>query len=105
MRNNNLQPKFQRMTEDFKCEKCGHNMKGDGYTNHCSNCLWSKHVDINPGDRMSDCGGMMEPVGFIKKDGQDFLIQKCTKCSHVRNNKVQKQDNIEKVIEISAKNN
>ena len=26
-------------------------MKGNGYTNHCPKCLWSKHVDINPGDR------------------------------------------------------
>lgn len=103
MQENNLQPKFQRTPEDFKCEKCGNFIKGNGYTNHCYECLWSKHVDINPGDRMSECEGMMEPIGFIKRNGQDFIVQKCNKCGHKRNNKVQDQDNVEKIIELSTK--
>jgi hypothetical protein len=40
---------FQRHAEDFACEHCGHLEEGDGYTNHCTHCLWSRHVDINPG--------------------------------------------------------
>ncbi|MFA6992594.1 MAG: RNHCP domain-containing protein, partial [Candidatus Gracilibacteria bacterium] len=39
--------RFSRTIEDFVCEKCGAKVKGDGYTNHCPKCLWSKHVDIN----------------------------------------------------------
>jgi len=43
--------KFQKRIENFTCEKCGLFVKGTGYTDHCPNCLWSKHMDINPGDR------------------------------------------------------
>ena len=37
-----------------------------GYScrNHCPNCLYSKHVDKNPGDRQEDCHGMLEPIGI-----------------------------------------
>lgn len=49
--------KFQRQIEDFVCEKCGKEVKGDGYTDHCPRCLRSKHVDVNPGDRRSKCNG------------------------------------------------
>jgi hypothetical protein len=42
---------FQRCKEDFRCGHCGHLERGDGYTNHCTACLWSAHVDIQPGDR------------------------------------------------------
>ena len=54
--------RFNRRIEDFTCEHCGTEVHGNGYTNHCPNCLWSKHVDINPGDRAADCGGLMEPI-------------------------------------------
>ena len=49
---------FIRKTEDFICEHCGREVRGNGYTNHCPYCLWSKHVDINPGDRAAGCGGL-----------------------------------------------
>ena len=55
--------KFQRTIEDFTCEQCNFAVKGNGYTNHCPKCLWSKHVDVNPGDRAATCGGLMEPIG------------------------------------------
>ena len=53
---------FQRRIENFVCENCGYEVAGTGYTNHCPKCLWSKHVDIHPGDRSAACGGMMEPI-------------------------------------------
>lgn len=60
--------KFQRTTENFVCEKCGFIVEGNGYTNHCPNCIWSKHVDIHPGDRASLCGGTYETYNCrIKK--------------------------------------
>ena len=35
------------------------------------NCLSSLHVDEEPGDRASDCGGIMEPVAvWVRKDGE-----------------------------------
>jgi Zn finger protein HypA/HybF involved in hydrogenase expression len=48
---------FKRTIEDFTCEHCGEQVTGNGFTNHCPQCLWSKHVDIDPGDRLALCGG------------------------------------------------
>ena len=62
---------FNRKKENFVCENCGEKVEGNGYTNHCPNCLWSKHVDINPGDRQEECKGLMVPVD-LEKQGQDY---------------------------------
>ena len=47
--------RFTRTVGDFVCENCNTSVKGNGYTDHCPCCLYSKHVDINPGDRDCDC--------------------------------------------------
>jgi Zn finger protein HypA/HybF involved in hydrogenase expression len=76
---------FKRVKENFVCEHCGEKVIGDGYTDHCPKCLWAKHVDGDiPGDRASDCRGMMEPVGAeFQISNVQFLIKyKCTKCRH-----------------------
>lgn len=96
--------KFQKKIEDFKCEVCGHKMTGSGYTNHCANCIWSKHVDVNPGDRASQCGGLMEPIGLQNRSDIFYIIHKCQKCGHQKLNKAQKGDNFDKLIELSNKN-
>jgi hypothetical protein len=92
---------FQRHKEDFVCEHCGHTMAGDGYTNHCSNCLWSKHVDINPGDRKADCQGLMEPVSIQQKNGEFVILHQCVKCKFERKNKTSPTDNYDLIIELS----
>ncbi len=95
--------KFQKKKEDFVCEKCKKSVKGDGFTDHCPQCLWSKHVDINPGDRSSSCKGMMEPEG-VKKEGEKYFIYyKCQNCGFKHRVKVTKEDDFEKIIEISKK--
>ncbi|MHA1253793.1 MAG: RNHCP domain-containing protein [Candidatus Helarchaeota archaeon] len=84
----NSSKKFSRKIEDFTCINCGKYVVGNGYTNHCPNCLYSLHVDINPGDRLSDCKGIMIPLrtcGVIKKvkadksDNKDLLIKLLSK--------------------------
>jgi len=92
--------KFIKNKEDFKCEKCGLFVTGDGYTNHCPNCLWSKHADINPGDRLADCGGMMEPVRSERKGQKENLVQKCVKCGKIKKNRLSEDDNYDKVISL-----
>lgn len=77
------------------------NILGDGYTNHCPYCLWSKHVDKNPGDRLETCKGMMRPISVEKKKGGWILAQKCERCGFKRKNKTREEDNFEKIIEIS----
>ncbi len=93
--------RFQRREEDFVCEHCGAKVLGNGYTNHCPRCLYSKHIDINPGDRAADCGGLMEPVDIELKNGKYVVVQRCQKCGFVRRNKVEDSDNFEAVLNIS----
>ena len=93
---------FIRATENFKCDKCGMQVVGDGYTNHCPECLWSKHVDVFPGDRKGECRGMMEPVR-VKKKGEEYIItHKCEVCGFEKTNKAVFEDNFDMLIQISA---
>jgi rubrerythrin len=92
---------FQKKVEDFICEKCGQKVVGDGYTNHCPKCLWSKHVDINPGDRASECQGMMRPIKVEVEKGDYILIHICEKCSFVRRKKVETEDNFDEILKIA----
>lgn len=93
---------FIKNKENFKCEHCGVLVVGNGYTNHCPECLWSKHVDIGPGDRLAECRGMMEPFRIDIDNGDTFVFQKCVRCGHVRRNRVSKGDSYDRIIAISA---
>jgi rubrerythrin len=94
---------FERRVEDFVCSNCGAEVVGNGYTNHCPECLWSKHVDVNPGDRSANCGGMMEPVSLEKKNGSFYIVHECEKCGHVKNNKTVEGDNFDVLVKLSNK--
>ena len=94
--------RFTKRIEDFTCAHCGANVSGNGYTNHCPKCLYSRHVDNNPGDRASDCGGMMRPIAVAPdKDGY-IITHKCEKCGKTINQHSAPNDNIETIISISA---
>jgi len=97
--------KFQRRREDFTCRVCGRTVIGDGYTNHCPDCLWSKHVDVNPGDREESCGGMMEPIAVEVKGDDYLLIHRCTQCGAIRRNTTSAGDDFERILEIVSHNN
>ena len=99
-----MSSKFIKNAENFICLKCGFVVEGDGYTNHCSQCLWSKHVDIFPGDRAESCGGMMEPVRVEIKKGEYTIIHKCAKCGTEKPNKAVKEDSFDMLVQISAEN-
>ena len=68
--------KFNMIDEDFICENCGNKVKKLGYTarDHCPYCLYSKHLDINPGDRENTCKGLMRPIGIEKFKKIDTII-------------------------------
>ena len=83
---------FKRTKENFICGNCGAEVIGDGYTNHCPNCLYSKHVDINPGDRAATCHGLMKPIDAVMKKGTIYIIHECVRCGFTKQNKFQKQD-------------
>ncbi len=81
------------MVEDFACEQCGAFVKGNGYTDHCPECLWSKHVDVYPGDRANECRGLMEPIGQEIANGEHDIFYRCVQCKKEHRNCVAKVDN------------
>ena len=95
---------FKRTTEDFQCQKCGFFVEGNGYTNHCPECLWSKHVDVSPGDRAGECLGLMEPIGVNIKNKEYTIIHKCLKCGKKLPNKAVSEDNFQMLVQVSAEN-
>ena len=95
--------KFKRTIEDFTCGHCGAEMKGGGYTNHCSQCLWSRHVDVNPGDRAALCQGMMEPIESELRGKEYFVKQRCVICGHERWNSLVAGDDFDALVRVEAK--
>jgi len=73
-------------------------VSGNGYTNHCPSCLWSKHVDNNPGDRANDCHGLMEPLDLVRKNGDWVLVHSCVKCAHRKSNKMASNDSFDEAL-------
>ena len=99
--------KFQKRKENFICKNCKKSVKGDGFTNHCPECFFSKHVDIFPGDRLESCEGMMEPVDIeIGKKGKYLIIHKCLKCGEVSKDKFREGvDNFDTFLKVVQKIN
>ena len=98
--------KFTKIDEEFVCENCGRVVPKLGYTcrNHCPYCLYSKHLDINPGDRAETCHGILEPIGLEISSKKGYvIIFKCKKCGAIRKNKAAEDDNMDKIIELSTK--
>ncbi len=96
--------KFQKKIEDFVCEHCGAAVKGNGFTNHCPHCLWSKHVDINPGDRLSPCGGMMMPFKLESDRGRFMLSNKCVLCHYIKRNRLEPEDDFDAALKAVREN-
>jgi len=92
--------RFQRNREDFVCEHCGYEVKGNGYTNHCPGCLYSKHVDINPGDRAAQCRGLMEPVGVETGKKGYLILHRCLVCGVIKKNKSAPEDSFEAILAV-----
>ncbi|BDI30307.1 RNHCP domain-containing protein [Capsulimonas corticalis] len=81
----------------FQCVHCGQPVVPDAcgteHRNHCSRCLWSKHVDDAPGDRAADCGGAMEPVAvWVRKGGEWAIIHRCVRCGAMHSNRIAGDD-------------
>ena len=93
---------FKRRVENFVCEKCETEVEGNGYTNHCPNCLTSKHVDLDfPGDRLASCHGLMTPIGVKLVGGQPVkILFSCQKCHKEILNQIAEQDNKEIIVNL-----
>ena len=99
--------KFTMIDEEFICENCNKKVAKLNYTarDHCPYCLYSKHVDINPGDRQNQCQGLLKPIGIEKFKNTYKIIYKCQKCNQIHKNIMANDDDFNKIIELSRSNN
>ncbi len=100
--------KSHACNESFTCKVCGRlvvpNGAGSNHRNHCPYCLSSQHLDIEPGDRMADCGGTMEPVAvWVRKNGEWAIIHRCKICGALSSNRIAADDNPMKLMSIAMK--
>ncbi len=97
--------KFTKNDNSFICQNCGFEVPTLKYTsrNHCPKCLASLHLDINPGDRASECHGIMDAVSSEPDTKKDFVIvHKCRKCGAIKRNKSASDDDRMKLIDLTA---
>lgn len=95
--------RFTMRDEEFICENCRNKVSPLKYTarDHCPYCLYSKHVDIMPGDRENDCQGLLKPIGIEKFKDTYKILYKCEKCHKLHKNIMAKDDNMDLIIELS----
>lgn len=93
-------PERVTRSEEFKCGHCrtfvGPPISGGRHRNHCPLCLYSRHVDRQtPGDRLSDCRSLMEPVGtWFRRNGEQVIVHRCLGCDVERHCRVAADDNV-----------
>jgi hypothetical protein len=90
----------QRLPQSFRCRNCRLDVPtdapGTAHRNHCPNCLWSRHVDETPGDRvaLALCGSSMEPIAItVRGDGEWVLVHRCLGCDTLHLNRTAGDDN------------
>jgi len=94
--------------ETFVCKVCGRTVvpggAGSEHRNHCPFCLSSQHLDIVPGDRASDCGGVMEPIAvWVRKNGEWAIIHRCKICGALSSNRIAADDNPMKLMSLAMR--
>ena len=90
--------------ENFICEHCGKEVKKLEYSarDHCPYCLYSKHVDINPGDRANPCKGLLKPIDIEKFKDTYKIIYVCESCGENHKNIMAIDDDMDEIIRISS---
>ncbi|MBD3328524.1 RNHCP domain-containing protein [Candidatus Peregrinibacteria bacterium] len=99
---------FITINSGFICEKCKKTNEKAKKTcrNHCRHCLFSKHVDENvPGDRKSNCNGLMVPIEIIDSPKGRQVKHQCIVCTKEQMNITADDDDIDAVIDIMQKQN
>lgn len=98
--------KFTELDEEFVCINCGKKVDKLNYSSrdHCPYCLYSLHVDINPGDRLNTCKGILKPIDIEKFKDTYKIIYKCSTCGELHKNIMAKDDSYEEILKLSSKN-
>ena len=87
----------------FTCAHCQKPIPIGGrmVRDHCPYCLRSLHLDIIPGDRAADCGGIMHPSRFEYNGDQIWIHYRCSKCTHVWRIRSHPDDQIPKSLSVA----
>lgn len=105
-RNRAGKARFDRAADEFRCRHCrtfvGALPSGGRHRNHCPRCLYSRHVDgRRPGDRASECGASMRPVGaFLRERGEHVILHRCDGCGFERHNRIAADDDFVLVLRL-----
>lgn len=97
--------RFAKNDEGFECQNCGRTVTPLGYSsrNHCPFCLWSLHLDENPGDRAADCKGRMRPVGAEPDAKKGYIItHRCERCGATRRCRSAADDDVSLIIALTV---
>lgn len=102
--------RFQKNDCGFVCANCGRQVLplGKSSRDHCPFCLCSLHLDVNPGDRASDCGGIMEPLRAEPDPRKGYILTfRCRKCGYIHRNKAAygveiQPDDLQKLISLTV---
>ena len=94
--------KFNMLDEQFVCENCGKIVEKLNYTarDHCPYCLYSKHLDILPGDRKNECQGLLKPIDVEKCRNTYKIVYKCSKCRQTHKNIIANDDSFDELLKI-----
>ncbi|MBQ7700362.1 MAG: RNHCP domain-containing protein [Clostridia bacterium] len=99
------QKRFTKNDSGFICANCGAEIPPLSYSSrdHCSRCLCSLHVDINPGDRANACKGLLVPVSAEPDAKKGFIINyKCKKCGAILRCRAASDDDTELLIKLTV---
>lgn len=94
---------FIKNDNSFICKNCGREVGKLKYTSrdHCNYCLYSIHIDIEPGDRKNDCLGMLEPINVeVTSKKGEVIIYRCKKCGKIVRNIVATDDNRDEIYKV-----
>lgn len=97
---------FEKNDNTFTCRVCGRLVPTLKYSSrdHCTKCLCSIHIDINPGDRANTCLGTLVPTDIEVSNKKGYIIKyKCQKCGMLHNNKSAEDDNFKTILSVMNK--
>lgn len=96
---------FEKNDNEFVCRVCGKNVPTLIYSSrdHCTKCLCSIHIDINPGDRANTCLGTLVPIDVETKKKGYIINYKCQKCGQIHNNKTAEDDSFKTILKVMNK--
>ena len=94
--------RFTMKDEEFICENCHKKVSTLNYTarDHCPYCLFSKHLDIFPGDRRNNCQGLLKPIAVEKYRKTYKIVYRCDDCGAIIRNVMADDDNFDEILKL-----